>query len=58
LSHRWETRASRPSSGHAEQADVVRTMHLSVRRAAAELGVDRSVLHRARLSLKPAETLH
>src|SRR5947208_7620450 len=33
------------------QGDVVRTLHLSVRRAAVELGVDRSVLHRARLSL-------
>jgi DNA invertase Pin-like site-specific DNA recombinase len=38
-----------------QPADVVRTSHLSVRRAAKELGVDRSVLHRARLSLKPAE---
>jgi DNA invertase Pin-like site-specific DNA recombinase len=36
------------------QADVIRTLHLSVRHAAADLGVDRSVLHRARLSLNPA----
>ena len=34
-------------------ADLDRTAHLSVRRAAAELGVPRSVLHRARLSRKP-----
>ena len=33
--------------------DLARTAHLSVRRAAAELGVPRSVLHRARLSREP-----
>ena len=33
--------------------DLERTAHLSVRRAAAELGVPRSVLHRARLSRRP-----
>ncbi len=33
--------------------DLVRTAHLSVRRAAAELGIPRSVLHRARLSREP-----
>jgi DNA invertase Pin-like site-specific DNA recombinase len=46
-------RLGRPRAA-LDQADVVRTLHLSVRRAAADLGVDRSVLHRARLSLKPA----
>ena len=30
-----------------------RTAHLSIRRAAAELGISRSVLHRARLSRRP-----
>jgi DNA invertase Pin-like site-specific DNA recombinase len=33
--------------------DLDRTAHLSIRRAAAELGVSRSVLHRARLSREP-----
>ena len=33
--------------------DLDRTAHLSVRRAAAELGISRSVLHRARLSRRP-----
>ncbi len=33
--------------------DLDRTAHLSVRRAAAELGIPRSVLHRARLSRRP-----
>ena len=33
--------------------DLDRTAHLSVRRAAAELGIPRSVLHRARLSRGP-----
>ena len=36
--------------------DVVRTAHLSVRAAALALGVPRSVLHRARLSLKPVRS--
>ena len=35
--------------------DLDRTAHLSVRRAAAELGISRSVLHRARLSRRPTE---
>ena len=34
--------------------DLARTNHLSVRRAAAELGIPRSVLHRARVSREPA----
>ena len=33
--------------------DLERTAHLSIRRAAAELGISRSVLHRARLSRRP-----
>ena len=33
--------------------DLERTAHLSVRRAAAELGIPRSVLHRARVSRRP-----
>ena len=36
-------------------ADLLRTAHLSVRDAAGVLGVSRSVVHRARLSRKPAE---
>jgi DNA invertase Pin-like site-specific DNA recombinase len=36
-------------------ADVVRTGHLSVRDAARALGVSRSVVHRARMSQKPAQ---
>ncbi len=35
--------------------DLDRTAHLSIRRAAAELGIPRSVLHRARVSRRPAE---
>jgi DNA invertase Pin-like site-specific DNA recombinase len=46
-------RLGRPRAA-LDQADVVRTLHLSVRRAAMDLGVDRSALHRARLSLRPA----
>lgn len=38
-----------------DAADVLRTDHLSVRQAAASLGVSRSVLHRARLSQKLAQ---
>ncbi len=34
-------------------ADLDRTAHLSIRRAAAELGIPRSVLHRARVSRRP-----
>ena len=34
--------------------DLARTEHLSVRRAAAELEIPRSVLHRARVSREPA----
>ncbi len=33
--------------------DFDRTAHLSIRRAAAELGIPRSVLHRARVSRRP-----
>lgn len=36
--------------------DLVRTAGLSVREAAMALNVSRSVLHRARLSLKPSQT--
>ena len=36
-------------------ADLDRTAHLSIRRAAAELGIPRSVLHRARVSRRPTE---
>ena len=36
--------------------EVERTAHLSIRLAAASLGVSRSVLHRARLSQKPADS--
>ena len=35
-------------------ADLDRTAHLSIRQAAAELGIPRSVLHRARVSRRPA----
>ena len=38
---------------HIPPDDLERTAHLSVRRAAAELGISRSVLHRARLSRRP-----
>jgi DNA invertase Pin-like site-specific DNA recombinase len=47
-------RLGRPASKLAV-ADVHRTAHLSVRDAAAELNVSRSVVHRARLSQKPTE---
>lgn len=45
-------RLGRPASNLA-LADVLRTGHLSVRDAARDLGVSRSVVHRARLSQKP-----
>ena len=35
--------------------DLARTTHLSIRRATAELGIPRSVLHRARLSREPVQ---
>ncbi len=38
---------------HIPIEDLARTGHLSIRRAAAELGISRSVLHRARLSRRP-----
>ena len=38
---------------HIAIEDLTRTAHLSIRRAAAELGISRSVLHRARLSRRP-----
>ena len=38
---------------HVPTEDLARTAHLSIRRAAAELGIPRSVLHRARLSREP-----
>lgn len=38
---------------HIPIEDLTRTAHLSIRRAAAELGISRSVLHRARLSRRP-----
>jgi DNA invertase Pin-like site-specific DNA recombinase len=47
-------RLGRPAANLAF-ADVVRTGHLSVRDAARALGVSRSVIHRARVSQKPAE---
>ena len=47
-------RLGRPAANLA-LADVVRTGHLSVRDAARALGVSRSVVHRARVSQKPAE---
>jgi DNA invertase Pin-like site-specific DNA recombinase len=37
-------------------ADVERTAHLSLRKAAKAIGVPRSVLHRARLSRNPSES--
>ena len=47
-------RLGRPAANLA-LADVVRTGHLSVRDAARALRVSRSVVHRARVSHKPAE---
>ncbi len=47
-------RLGRPAANLA-LAEVVRTGHLSVRDAARVLGVSRSVVHRARVSQKPAE---
>ena len=47
-------RLGRPAANLA-LADVVRTEHLSVRDAARALGVSRSVVHRMRVSQKPAE---
>ena len=47
-------RLGRPTATLA-LADILRTAHLSVREAAGVLGVSRSVVHRARLSQKPAE---
>jgi DNA invertase Pin-like site-specific DNA recombinase len=47
-------RLGRPAANLA-LADVVRTAHLSVRDAARAMGVSRSVVHRARVSQKPAE---
>ena len=47
-------RLGRPAA-NVVLADVMRTAHLSVREAAATLGVSRSVVHRARVSQKPAE---
>lgn len=47
-------RLGRPAA-NLSLADVVRTAHLSVRDAARAMGVSRSVVHRARVSQKPAE---
>lgn len=47
-------RLGRPAANLA-LADVARTGHLSVRDAARAMGVSRSVVHRARVSQKPAE---
>jgi DNA invertase Pin-like site-specific DNA recombinase len=47
------TRLGRPAV-HVASGDVERTAHLSLRTAAADLQVSRSVLHRARMSRKPA----
>ena len=44
-------RLGRPAA-RVDAADVAGTLHLSVREAAATLGVSRSVLHRVRLSQK------
>ena len=44
-------RLGRPAA-RVDAADVAETLHLSVREAAATLGVSRSVLHRVRLSQK------
>ncbi len=43
-----------PTPHRITAEDLARTNHLSVRRAAAELGIPRSVLHRARVSREPA----
>ena len=48
-------RLGRPGASVA-MTDLARTAHLSVRDAAAVLGVSRSVVHRARLSQKPLES--
>src|SRR5688572_6647420 len=48
-------RLGRPATGLA-MTDLERTGHLSVRDAADVLGLSRSVVHRARLSRKPAES--
>ena len=40
---------------HIPAEALERTAHLSVRHAAAQLGISRSVLHRARLSRRPTE---
>ena len=47
-------RLGRPAASPA-LADILRTGHLSVRDAAQALRVSRSVVHRARVSQKPAE---
>jgi DNA invertase Pin-like site-specific DNA recombinase len=47
-------RLGRPAANLALD-DIMRTEHLSVRKAAAALRVSRSTLHRARLSQKPLE---
>jgi DNA invertase Pin-like site-specific DNA recombinase len=47
-------RLGRPTASVAA-TDLRRTAHLSVREAAATLDVSRSIVHRARLSQKPAE---
>jgi len=48
-------RLGRPATDVAT-TDLQQTAHLSVRDAAGALGVSRSVVHRARLSQKPAES--
>ena len=48
-------RLGRPATTVA-MTDLERTGHLSVRDAAGVLGVSRSIVHRARLSRKPAES--
>ena len=48
-------RLGRPATDVAT-TDLLRTAHLSVRDAAGALGVARSIVHRARLSQKPAES--
>jgi DNA invertase Pin-like site-specific DNA recombinase len=47
-------RLGRPAT-RVDATDITRTLHLSVREAAAALSVSRSVLHRARLSQKGRE---
>ena len=51
---RAEGRRLGPTPHRITAEDLARTKHLSVRRAAAELGIPRSVLHRARVSREPA----